>query len=270
MEDAAARAAHSARELARRTGADRHDVLVVLGSGLSQTAELLAGTDDPVSLDTLPFWPPFGAGGHRAHAWSVPHGGRRVLVLGGRCHLYEGLTPAEVAHPVRTGVAAGCTTVVLTSAVGAIRPDLATGTVAVVADHLNLTGASPLRGPHHVDMVDAYDPDLRRRALATPGLATGRLDARPAVYAQLPGPQFETPAEIAMLRGLGADVVGMSMALETVAARGAGAAVLGLALVTNPAAAPGAPVDVADIDEVGRQAGPVVAAVVEHVVASLP
>ena len=158
MEDAAERAAHCARELARRMGAGHHDVLVVLGTGLTGSAEILAPGIDPLLLDTLPFWPPYGAGGHRAHAWSVPIGDRRVLVLGGRCHLYEGLTPAEVAHPVRTGVAAGCTTVVLTSAVGALRDDLGTGSVMVVADHLNLTGSSPLRGPHHVDMVDAYSP----------------------------------------------------------------------------------------------------------------
>ena len=270
MEDAADRAAHSARELARRTGTDHHDVLVVLGTGLTEVAEILAGGIGPIPLDTLPFWPPYSAGGHRAHAWSVPAGDRRVLVLGGRCHLYEGRTPAEVAHPVRTGTAAGCTTVVLTSAVGAIRDDLRTGSVMVVADHLNLTGSSPLRGPHHVDMVDAYARTLRGVALETPGLRGGALDPRPGVYAQLPGPQFETPAEIAMLRALGADVVGMSMALETVAARGAGARVLGLALATNPAAGEGAPVDLSDLASVGRAAAPVVAAVVRHVVGSLP
>ena len=84
--------------------------------------------------------------------------GRRVLVLGGRCHLYEGLEPAEVVHPLRTGIAAGCTTVILTAAAGGIRDDLATGSVMVVEDHLNLTGRSPLSGPAFVDMVDAYAP----------------------------------------------------------------------------------------------------------------
>ncbi len=273
MEDAADRAVHSARELARRLGTDHHDVLVVLGTGLSEAAEILAGGDDPLQLDTLPFWPPYGAGGHRAHAWSVPVGGRRLLVLGGRCHLYEGLTPADVAHPVRTGIAAGCTTVILTSAVGAIRDDLPTGAIMVVRDHLNLTGCSPLRGPRHVDMVDAYAPRLRTLALAAPGTAGAARPAvspNPGVYAHVPGPQLETPAEIAMLRTLGADVVGMSMALETVAARDAGSEVLGLALVTNPAAAEGAPVHLGDIATVGRAAAPAVAHVVRHVVGSLP
>ncbi len=268
MEDAVERAVLSARELARRSGTDRHDVLVVLGTGLSGAAELLAGGTDPLPLDTLPFWPPYGAGGHRAHAWSFPYNGRQVLVLGGRCHLYEGLTAAAVAHPVRTGIAAGCSTVVLTSAVGAIRDDLPTGAVMVVADHLNLTGASPLHGPHHVDMVDAYAPRLRSLALDAPGPPPGVVDPRPGVYAQLPGPQLETPAEIAMLRSLGADVVGMSMAIETVAARSDGAEVLGLALVTNPAAGEGAPVDLGDIAAVGLAAAPGVAGIVRRVVES--
>ena len=191
-------------------------------------------------------------------------------MLGGRCHLYEGLTPAEVAHPVRTGIATGCATVILTSAVGAIRHDLGTGSVMVVADHLNLTGSSPLRGPHHVDMVDAYAPALRALALSVPGLPGTPSTLVPASMRSLRGPQLETPAEIGMLRTLGADVVGMSMALETVAARGAGADVLGLALVTNPAAGEGAPVDLGNLVVLGRAAAPVVADVVRHVVGSLP
>ena len=270
MEDAADRAAQSARELVRRLGTEHHDVLVVLGSGLSGTAEALGAGEESVPLDTLPFFPPYTAGGHRAHAWSFPHQGRRILVLGGRCHLYEGLTPAEVVHPLRTGIAAGCCTVVLTAAAGGIRDDLATGAVMVVDDHLNLTGRSPLVGPSFVDMADAYAPWLRALALSTPEPAASVLAARPGVYAQLPGPQFEPPAEIRMLRPAGADVVGMSMALETIAARQAGAEVLGLALVTNPAAAAHATIDVAAIADVGAAAVPAVAAVVHHVVGSLP
>ena len=269
MEDAGARAAQSARELARRLGTEHHDVLVVLGSGLSGTAEALGAGEDPVPLDTLPNFAPYTAGGHRAHAWSIPQEGRRILVLGGRCHLYEGLTAGEVVHPLRTGIVAGCHTVILTAAAGALRDDLVTGSLMVVEDHLNLTGRSPLVGPDFVDMTDAYAPRLRELALATPAPAAAVLATRPGVYAQLPGPQFETPAEIRMLRTAGADVVGMSMALETIAARQAGAAVLGLALVTNPAASPDTTIDVADIAEVGLTAVPAVAAVVRHVVGSL-
>ncbi len=272
MEAAADRAAHSARELARRLGVDHHDVLVVLGSGLSGTAELLGAGEESVPLDTLPYFPPYTAGGHRARAWSVDHNGRRLLVLGGRCHLYEGLTPAEVVHPLRTGLAAGCHTVVLTAAAGGIREDLVTGSVMVVDDHVNLTARSPVVGPDFVDMADAYAPRLRELALdlATAEPAAAVLAARPGVYAQLTGPQFETPAEIRMLRAAGADVVGMSMALETIAARQVGAAVLGLALVTNPAAAANATIDFTGIADAGAAAAPVVAAIVRHVVGSLP
>jgi purine-nucleoside phosphorylase len=187
-----------------------------------------------------------------------------VLVFAGRCHAYEGIDLSEVVHPLRTGIAAGCSTVILTAAVGGIREDLVTGSVMAVADHLNLTGRSPLSGPEFVDMVGAYAPGLRAQALATPGvpaLATG-------VYAHVLGPQFETPAEIRMLRTLGADVVGMSMAFETIAARHAGAEVLGLAVVTNEAA--GASSGSADIAAAGAGAVPVVAEIIRHVVVSLP
>jgi purine-nucleoside phosphorylase len=269
MEAAADRAEHSVRELARRLGIDHHDVLVLLGSGLSGTAEVLGAGEKPFPLDTLPYFPPYTAGGHRAHAWSVEHEGARLLVLGGRCHLYEGLTAVEVVHPLRTGIAAGCHTVILTAAAGGIRNDLVTGSVMVVEDHLNLTGRSPLVGPDFIDMADAYDLRLRTVALATGEPAASVLATQPGVYAQLPGPQFETPAEIRMLRSAGADVVGMSMALETIAARQAGAKVLGLALVTNPAAAANATIELAAIAEVGASAVPAVAEIIRHVVGSL-
>jgi purine-nucleoside phosphorylase len=154
--------------------------------------------------------------------------------------------------------------VILTAAVGGIREDLPTGSVMAVSDHLNLTGRSPLSGPEFVDMVGAYAPRLRAAALATPGVPT----LAEGVYAQVPGPQFETPAEVRMLRTLGADVVGMSMAFETIAARHAGAEVLGLAVVTNEAA--GASMGTEDIATAGAGAVPAVADIIRHVVVSLP
>jgi purine-nucleoside phosphorylase len=177
-----------------------------------------------------------------------------------------------VVHPVRTGIAAGCSTVILTAAVGGIRDDLSPGDLMVVEDHLNLTGRSPLLGPKFVDMVGAYTPRLRSVALnarvsSHPAIP---LASHPGVYAQLPGPQFETPAEIRMLRALGADVVGMSMAVESIAVQAAGADLLGLALVTNPAASDSSPVALAEVVETGRAAAPAVADVVRHVVGSLP
>jgi purine-nucleoside phosphorylase len=264
MADALDTATRTARELARRTGVERHDVLVILGTGLATAAERLGAAGPSIPLATLPFFPRYTATGHHAQGWSVPIGDKMVLVFAGRCHAYEGIDLSEVVHPLRTGIAAGCSTVILTAAVGGIREDLVTGSVMAVADHLNLTGRSPLSGPEFVDMVGAYAPGLRAQALATPGvpaLATG-------VYAQVLGPQFETPAEIRMLRTLGADVVGMSMAFETIAARHAGAEVLGLAVVTNEAA--GASSGSADIAAAGAGAVPVVAEIIRHVVVSLP
>jgi purine-nucleoside phosphorylase len=264
MTDAPDNATRTARELARRTGVEHHDVLVILGTGLATAAEQLGAAGPSIPLATLPFFPRYTATGHHAQGWSVPIGDKMVLVFAGRCHAYEGIDLSEVVHPLRTGIAAGCSTVILTAAVGGIREDLVTGSVMAVADHLNLTGRSPLSGPEFVDMVGAYAPGLRAQAMATPGiptLATG-------VYAQVLGPQFETPAEIRMLRTLGADVVGMSMAFETIAARHAGADVLGLAVVTNEAA--GASSGSADIAAAGAAAVPVIAEIIRHVVVSLP
>jgi purine-nucleoside phosphorylase len=264
MSDAPGNALRTARELARRTGVERHDALVILGTGLAPAAKRLGATGPSIPLATLPFFPRYTATGHHAQGWSVPIGDKMVLVFAGRCHAYEGIDLSEVVHPLRTGIAAGCSTVILTAAVGGIRDDLSTGTVVAVSDQLNLTGRSPLTGPEFVDMVDAYAPSLRSLALATPDvppLATG-------TYGHVLGPQFETPAEVRMLRTLGADVVGMSMAFETIAARHAGADVLGLAVVTNAAAGPA--MDIADIAAVGAVAAVTVAEVIRHVVVSLP
>jgi purine-nucleoside phosphorylase len=264
MTDAPDNALRTARELARRTGVERHDVLVILGTGLATAAEQLGAAGPSIPLATLPFFPRYTATGHHAQGWSVPIGDKMVLVFAGRCHAYEGIELSEVVHPLRTGIAAGCSTVILTAAVGGIREDLAAGSVMAVADHLNLTGRSPLSGPEFVDMVGAYAPGLRALALATPGVP----QVTEGTYAHVPGPQFETPAEVRMLRTLGADVVGMSMAFETIAARHAGADVLGLAVVTNPAA--GDSSGGAEIAAVGARAVPVVAEIIRHVVVSLP
>src|SRR5580704_15292739 len=150
MAEGADRAARTARELARRTGVEHHDVLVILGTGLAGTAELLGATGSSIPLATLPFFPRYTATGHHAQGWSVPIGGKMVLVFAGRCHLYEGIDISDVVHPLRTGIAAGCRTVILTAAVGGIREDLVTGSVMALADHLNLTGRSPLSGPEFV------------------------------------------------------------------------------------------------------------------------
>lgn len=265
MHDPGDLAARSARELARRIGTDHHDVLIVLGSGLTGVAEELGAGEESLPLDTLPSFPPYTAGGHRAHGWSLPVEGRQVLVFGGRCHLYEGVDPAEAVHPLRTGIAAGCATVILTAAVGGIRPDLTTGSLMVVEDHLNLSGRTPLSGPVHVDMVDAYSPRLRTIAKQIdPTMPEG-------VYAGLPGPQYETPAEIRALRTLGADLVGMSTVHETIAARAAGVEVLGLSLVSNLAAGmTGQPLSHEEVIETGRRAATRMGSLLAEFIAKIP
>ena len=182
-----------------------------------------------------------------------------MLVLLGRSHLYEGRSPAEVVHGVRTAVMAGASVVVLTNAAGGLDPGFSPGQVVLVRDHINLTGASPLSGgepppgyrSRFVDLTDLYSTRLRGVARTVDaGLAEG-------VYAALRGPHYETPAEVAMLRLAGADLVGMSTALEAIAVRHLGASVLGLSLVTNLAAGVSPePLDHAEVLAAGAAAAP--------------
>jgi purine-nucleoside phosphorylase len=228
----------SAARLAELSGQDRHDVAVVLGSGFAPAAAALGPAETEIPLADLGGFPAPTVAGHVAMARSLTIGQARVLLYLGRVHLYEGHEPAAVVHGVRTAAAAGCRVVVLTNAAGGIRAGYQVGQPVLIRDHLNLTGRSPLTGPpppagfapRFTDLTGAYS--LRLRALAhgvDPSLAEG-------VYAALPGPHYETPAEITMLRILGADLVGMSTVLETIAARHLGVEVLAISLVTNLAA----------------------------------
>jgi purine-nucleoside phosphorylase len=196
----------------------------------------------------LPGFTPPTAAGHHGAVLSVPASDKRILVLLGRIHAYEGHDLRHVVHPVRTAAAAGAHTVVLTNAAGALRDDYQIGQPVLICDHLNLTGQSPLVGPQFVDMVDAYSPRLRALAREIdPAMPEG-------VYAGLSGPQYETPAEIRMLRTLGADLVGMSTVHEAIAARAEGLEVLGLSLVTNLAAGlAGGPISHDEVLATGRQ-----------------
>lgn len=223
-------AAAAAAAIAAATGLERHDVAVVLGSGWRPAADVLGEPTHELEMAQLPgFLPPIVAG-HGGTVRSVRVGDRAVLVLLGRTHLYEGRGTDAVVHGVRTAAAAGCRSVVLTNAAGGLRADMSVGDPVLISDQLNLTARSPLVGPRFTDLTDLYSPTLREKARAIdPTLAEG-------VYAGLPGPHFETPAEIRMLRGLGADLVGMSTVLEAIAARAEGLDVLGLSLVTNLAA----------------------------------
>ncbi|OBK17335.1 purine-nucleoside phosphorylase [Mycobacterium asiaticum] len=223
-------ASQAAEVIGERTGIDGHDVAVVLGSGWSPAIAALGTPIAVLPQADVPGFAPPRAAGHVGELLSVPVGGHRVLVLAGRIHPYEGHDLRHVVHPVRTACAAGARIVVLTNAAGGLRPDMQVGQPVLISDHLNLTARSPLVGAQFVDLTDAYAPRLRALARESdPELAEG-------VYAGLPGPHYETPAEIRMLRILGADLVGMSTVHETIAARAAGAEVLGISLVTNLAA----------------------------------
>ncbi|MBU8810078.1 purine-nucleoside phosphorylase [Mycolicibacterium goodii] len=254
----------AATAIADRTGVDEHDVAVVLGSGW---APAVAELGDPVGvadMADLPGFTPPTAAGHGGQVLSVRIGNHRVLVLVGRIHAYEGHDLAHVVHPVRTAVATGVRTVVLTNAAGGLRPEYTVGQPVLISDHLNLTARSPLVGPQFVNLVDAYSPRLRAVARGfDPSLAEG-------VYAGLPGPHYETPAEIRMLRTLGADLVGMSTVHETIAARAAGAEVLAVSLVTNLAAGmTGEPLSHAEVLQAGRESATRMGALLAEVIARL-
>ncbi len=262
--DAEELARRAAEVIAERTGAPEHDVAVVLGSGWSSAAAALGAATATLPQAEVPGFSPPSAAGHSGELMSVPIGGHRVLVLVGRVHAYEGHDLRHVVHPVRAACAAGVRVVVLTNAAGGLRGDMAVGRPVLISDHLNLTARSPLVGPCFVDLTDAYAPRLRELARQVdPDLGEG-------VYAGLPGPHYETPAEVRMLQMLGADLVGMSTVHETIAARAAGAEVLGVSLVTNVAAGiTGAPLSHAEVLAAGAASATKMGALLAAVIARL-
>ena len=215
----------------------KHDILAVLGSGWAHAASVLEATNE-ISVTEIPGFTKPSAIGHGGSLKSVLVGKSKVLLLTGRTHLYEGHGVNAVVHAVRTAAFAGCKTVVLTNAAGCLREDWGVGATALISDHINLTGFSPLTGadapaPLHgrfVDLTDAYSQRLRAIARhVDPTLHEG-------VYMGFHGPHFETPAEIRAARIWGADLVGMSTVMETIAARHMNMEVLALSLATNLAA----------------------------------
>lgn len=239
------RAADAARSLAERTSTARHDVFVVLGSGWRTAAEQLGRATCAFPAAELPGFHAPTVIGHGGELRSLDVDGARVLVALGRVHAYEGHPLSDVVHAVRTAVLAGCRTVVLTNAAGGLGEGMTIGQPVLVADHLNLTGQSPLTGPAPDESVGARFPDMTE--VYSPGLRAMARELEPSlregVYAGMNGPQYETPAEIRMLQTLGADLVGMSTVHEAVAARHLGAEVLAISLVTNLAAGLGDALD---------------------------
>jgi len=247
---------------------------IVLGSGLGGLADDL---QDAVAIPfaDLPGWPAATAPGHVGRLLLGRLGGTPIVMLQGRFHIYEGNDPGLVVQPVLLFRKLGAEIVVLTNAAGGVDPSFGPGTLMVIADHLNLTGRTPLLGPNadkigprFQDLTDAWSPRLRT-ALKAAGAAEGvALDE--GVYAGLLGPQYETPAEVRMLRGLGADAVGMSTVLECIAARWAGLEVCGVSLVTNAGAGySGVPLSHEEVLEAGAEAGPRLARVIRRFVSEL-
>ena len=239
----------AASAIAQRTGVDAHDIAVVLGSGWRPAADVIGEYETEIPFAELPGFTTPGAVGHGGTIRSLKIGGKNVLVMLGRTHFYEGKGIDPVVHNVRTAAAAGVRTVLLTNAAGGLREGFHVGQPVLISDHLNLTARSPIVGANFVDLTDLYSARLRRIAREIdPSLEEG-------VYAGLTGPHFETPAEIRMLRTLGADLVGMSTVLEAIAARAAGVEVFGLSLVTNLAAGmTGEPLNHQEVLEAGRAA----------------
>jgi purine-nucleoside phosphorylase len=250
------------------------EVGIVLGSGLGGLADDLA---DPVAIgfEEMPGWPAATAPGHAGRLLLGELGGRPVIMLQGRFHLYEGNDPGLVIQPVLLFKRLGARVVVLTNAAGGLDPTFGPGTLMVMGDHINLTGRSPLIGPNadelgprFPDLTDAWSPRLRERLFAA-GTAEG-VALTEGVYVGLSGPTYETPAEVRMLASLGGHAVGLSTVLECIAARWVGLEVCGVSLITNAGAGySGEPLTHEEVLAAGQVAGPRLARVIRRFVTEL-
>jgi purine-nucleoside phosphorylase len=250
-------------------------VALVLGSGMGGLAEAI---EQPVAIpfEELPGWPAASAPGHRGRLLLGTLDGVPVACLQGRLHLYEGLTALQVVEPALLMGRLGAGTLVLTNAAGGVNPAFPAGTLMLLSDHLNLTGGTPLLGPNDdtvgprfPDLTAVYDPELRAR-LRSAAESSG-VSLHEGVYAGLLGPTYETPAEVRMLRVLGADAVGMSTVMEAIAARWAGMRVAAISLITNAGAGLSAtPLSHDEVLEAANDAGPRLSRVIRGFVKHLP
>jgi purine-nucleoside phosphorylase len=232
----------AASELIRRHTAHQPTVGLILGSGLGGLANAVEAAD-VIACDQIPRWPRSTVQGHRGCLVLGKLEGQTVMALQGRVHFYEGYSMQEVTLPVRVMQAMGVKTLLVTNVAGGINPNFRPGDLMLITDHINLagmTGLNPLIGPNDdelgtrfPEMSTAYDHDLCQQARRVASQAG--ITLREGVYAYLTGPTFETPAEIRMLRGLGADAVGMSTVPEVIIARHARLRVLGVSGITNVA-----------------------------------
>ena len=255
----------AARQIADATGVDHHDIALTLGSGWGRAADLIGETTHTIDATEISGFSAPALEGHVGTLRSVllPNG-KRALVIGARTHYYEGHGVRRVVHSVRTAAATGATTMVLTNGAGGIKEHWKPGTPVLISDHINLTADSPLEGATFVDLTDLYSKRLRDLARTIdPSLDEG-------VYTQFRGPHYETPAEVQMAKTIGGHIVGMSTALEAIAARQAGMEILGMTLVTNLAAGiQKTPLSHQEVIDAGREAEPVISALLARIVEAL-
>ena len=258
-------AARAAADIARLSGVEKHDIALTLGSGWGKAAELLGETVATIPATEVTGFSKPALEGHVGTLRSIrTPDGKHVLVIGARTHYYEGHGVRRVVHSVRTAAATGAKIMVLTNGAGGVRETWKPGQPVLISDHLNLTADSPLEGATFIDLTDLYSTRLREVARGVdPTLDEG-------VYTQFRGPHYETPAEVQMARRIGGDIVGMSTALEAIAAREAGMEILGFSLITNLAAGiQQTPLSHAEVIEAGREAEPVISALLARVIEAL-
>ncbi|GAB3616095.1 purine-nucleoside phosphorylase [Okibacterium endophyticum] len=258
-------AATAAREIAEKTGVDRHDIALTLGSGWGRAAEVIGETTATIPADEITGFSKPALDGHVGTLRSILlPGGKRALVIGARTHYYEGHGVRRVVHSVRAAAATGAKTMILTNGAGGIKEHWKPGTPVLISDHINLTADSPLEGATFVDLTDLYSARLRDVARSVDD------SLEEGVYCQFRGPHYETPAEVQMAKTIGGHIVGMSTALEAIAARQAGMEILGMSLITNLAAGVQAtPLSHEEVLEAGRAAETRISALLAQIVAVL-
>ena len=258
-------AADAAADIARLTGVEKHDIALTLGSGWGKAADIIGETTATIPATEVTGFSKPALEGHVGTLRSIrTPDGKNVLVIGARTHYYEGHGVRRVVHSVRTAAATGAKIMVLTNGAGGVRETWTPGQPVLISDHINLTADSPLEGATFIDLTDLYSTRLRDIARGVdPTLDEG-------VYTQFRGPHYETPAEVQMAKHIGGHIVGMSTALEAIAAREAGMEILGFSLITNLAAGiQKTPLSHAEVIEAGREAEPVISALLARVVEAL-
>jgi purine-nucleoside phosphorylase len=251
------------------------EITVILGSGLNELADRITHATT-IPYEQIPHFPRTSVSGHEGRLLLGELAGTPVIVFQGRFHYYEGHDLETVTFPVRVLQQLGVNRLILTAATGGIRAELGPGNLVLVTDHLNLAGVNPLRGEsdprlglRFPDMTEVYS--RRLRAIASEESNRLGIELAMGVYAWMSGPSYETPAEIKMLRTLGADVVGMSTVPEAIVARHAGIEVLAICLVSNAAAGViGTPISHEEVLEAGRRAAPTLARLIERIIARMP